>query len=328
MRHIKRRLLSLLLLTFLPITQVWAQTNTPFADVSTLLDLSLEEHAQRQKQATGLTPVGYQLNAMKPDVLANFYSHMLGMHVIEADETTQYYALGNAAGEVLLEIFPATIEKSRSTTGLYHGAFLFTSEVAFGTTLAHLLENKAPMQGYSDHGFSKAAYLGDIEGNSIELYLDTPSSTWQSDQYGYKQGGNEALDITPYLLQRTQAFNGFGEDVTMGHFHLSVSDIRATELFYGEILGLAQSSAPTTDTAFFASGDYHHYLGTNNWTSEDAPAPSQGLQGLRATIWQVSSSEDITYIIEQLDAHDIAYENNEQEISLLDNSGLQVIIRK
>lgn len=328
MRTIRRILLSLVLITFLPILPVWAQTNAPFADVSSMLDLSPEEHAQRQQQATALTPVGYQLNAMNPGVLANFYSHLLGMQVIEADEAADYYALGNAAGEILLEIFPATAQKTNATTGLYHGAFLFSSEVEFGTTLAHLLENKAPMHGYSDHGYSKAAYLGDIEGNSIEIYLDTPSSTWQVDQYGYKQGSNAPLDITPYLLQRTQDFTGFGEGVTMGHFHLSVSNIRDTEQFYGEVLGLAQSSAPSEDTAFFASGDYHHYLGSNHWETEDAPAPSEGLQGLRATIWQANASEDIAYIIEQLDTHGIDYENNDQELSLLDNSGLKVIIRK
>ena len=328
MTNIRMKLLSLLLLAFLPIAQVSAQASAPFVDASTVLDLSPEEHAQRQAQESALTPVGYQLNAMNPSVLANFYTHLLGMHLIESDEAADYYALGNAAGEILLEIFPATTERTQTTTGLYHGAFLFDSEVEFGTTLAHLLENKAPMQGYADHGFSKAAYLGDIEGNSIEIYLDTPSSTWEIDEFGYKNGGNEPLDITPYLLQRSEEATGFSEGVTMGHFHLSVSNISDTEWFYGDILGLGQSSAPTSDTAFFATGDYHHYLGTNTWTSEGAEAPSEGLQGLRATIWQAASAEDITYIIEQLDAAGISYEETEQEVSLLDNSGLKVIIRK
>lgn len=328
MTHIRRRLLSLVLLSFLPITHVFAQTSAPFAHASTVLDLSAEEHAQRQAQETALTPVGYQLNAMKPSILADFYIHLLGMHLVEADEAADYYALGNAVGEILLEIFPATAPRTSQTSGLYHGAFLFDSEVEFGTTLAHLLENKAPIHGYSDHGFSKAAYLGDIEGNSIEIYLDTPTGSWQIDEFGYTQGDNEALDITPYLLQRSQDVTGFGEGVTMGHFHLSVNNIEESEWFYGEVLGLAQSSAPTGDTAFFATGDYHHYLGTNSWTSEHAPAPSAGLQGLRATIWQASSSDDIAYIMEQLDAGDISYEENDQELSLLDNSGLSVIIRK
>lgn len=104
MTNIRMKLLSLLLLAFLPIAQVSAQESA-------------------------LTPVGYQLNAMNPSVLANFYTHLLGMHLIESDEAADYYALGNAAGEILLEIFPATTERTQTTTGLYHGAFLFDSEV-------------------------------------------------------------------------------------------------------------------------------------------------------------------------------------------------------
>lgn len=332
-------LLNLLLLAFLPSAQVWAQANdvsqtsqliniTETTDASQLLVLSPEEHAQRQVQETCLTPLGYQLNAMNPSVLANFYNHLLGMQVLDSDEAAGYYALGNAAGDILLEIFPAVAERSEATTGLYHGAFLFDSQVEFGTVLAQLLENRAPMHGYSHHGYSQAAYLGDIEGNSIELYLDTPSSDWQVDEFGYKKGGNDALDITPFLLQRSEDFTGFGAGVTMGHFHLSVQSIADTEWFYGEVLGLAQSSAPASDTAFFASGDYHHYLGSNTWLGENLPAPTEGLQGLRATIWQAGSPEDVAYILEQLEAFEISYEETADKLSLLDNSGLKVIIRK
>lgn len=346
MINLRKILLNLMLLTFLPSAQFLAQANevsevtgetkmpsklvniSETSDASKLLVLSPEEHAERQVQETSLTPLGYQLNAMNPSVLANFYSHLLGMHLVESDEAADYYALGNAAGEILLEIFPATAQRTSQTSGLYHGAFLFDSEVEFGTTLAHLLENKAPMHGYSDHGFSKAAYLGDIEGNSIELYLDTPTSSWQVDEFGYKKGGNDALDITPFLLQRSEDFTGFGPGVTLGHFHLSVQTIADTEWFYGEVLGLGQSSAPTSDTAFFATGDYHHYLGSNTWLGENLSTPTEGLQGLRATIWQAGSADDIAYILSQLDAAEISYEESDQELIMLDNSGLKVIIRK
>ena len=346
MINLRMILLNLLLLAFLPSAQVWAQTNevsevagetqmpselvdiSQTTDANKLLALSPEEHAERQVQETSLTPLGYQLNAMNPSVLADFYSHLLGMHLIESDETAEYYALGNAAGEILLEIFPAVAERSEATTGLYHGAFLFDSEVEFGTVLAQLLENRAPMQGYSHHGYSQAAYLGDIEGNSIELYLDTPSTSWQVDEFGYKKGANNALDITPFLLQRSEDFTGFGEGVKLGHFHLSVQTIADTEWFYGEVLGLGQSSAPTSDTAFFATGDYHHYLGSNTWLGENLSAPTEGLQGLRATIWQAGSADDIAYILSQLDAAEISYEESDKELIMLDNSGLKVIIRK
>ena len=329
MTNLKKGLLSLLMLVALPMipASVSAQSSDA-AQASTLLDLSPEEHAQRQAQETGLTPVGYQLNALDPASLADFYVELMGMSLIDSEEATGYYALGTPDGDILLELFQATSPRRESTTGLYHGAFLYDSEVEFGTVLAHLLENRAPMQGYSHHNYSQAAYLGDTEGNNIEIYLDTAPTIWREDENGYKNGGSEPLDITKFLLQRDSEFGGMSDSVKMGHFHLSVNNITDTEWFYGDVLGLGQTAAPATDTAFFATGDYHHYLGTNIWVSEGALAPTEDQQGLRATIWQAASPEDITYITDKLDEFDLAYEASETEISMLDNSGLKVIVRK
>ncbi|WP_281347521.1 VOC family protein [Fundicoccus ignavus] len=298
------------------------------AEASTLLDLSPEEHAQRQAQETGLTPVGYQLNALDPTSLADFYMDLMGMSLIDSNEDDGYYALGTPDGDILLELFQATSPRRESTTGLYHGAFLYDSEVEFGTVLAHLLENRAPMQGYSHHNYSQAAYLGDTEGNNIEIYLDTAPTIWRVDENGYKNGGSEPLDITKFLLQRESEFNGMSDGVKMGHFHLSVNNITDTEWFYGEVLGLGQTAAPATDTAFFATGDYHHYLGTNIWVSEGALAPTEEQQGLRATIWQAASPEDVAYITEQLDSYELAYEETDDALTMHDNSGLKVIVLK
>ena len=329
MTNLKKVLLSLLVLAALPMmpASVSAQSSDA-VEASTLLDLSPEEHAQRQAQETGLTPVGYQLNALVPTSLADFYMDLMGMSLIDSNEDDGYYALGTPDGDILLELFQATSPRRESTTGLYHGAFLYDSEVEFGTVLAHLLENQAPMQGYSHHNYSQAAYLGDTEGNNIEIYLDTAPAIWRVDENGYKNGGSEPLDITKFLLQRESEFNGMSDGVKMGHFHLSVNNITDTEWFYGEVLGLGQTAAPATDTAFFATGDYHHYLGTNIWVSEGALAPTEEQEGLRATIWQAASPEDIAYITEQLDSYELAYEETDDALTMYDNSGLKVIVLK
>lgn len=329
MTNFKKVLLSLLMLAALPMmpASVSAQSSDA-AEASTLLDLSPEEHAQRQAQETGLTPVGYQLNALDPTSLADFYMDLMGMSLIDSNEDDGYYALGTPDGDILLELFQATSPRRESTTSLYHGAFLYDSEVEFGTVLAHLLEHRAPMQGYSHHNYSQAAYLGDTEGNNIEIYFDTAPTIWRVDENGYKNGGSEPLDITKFLLQRESEFSGMSDSVKMGHFHWSVNNITDTEWFYGEVLGLGQTAAPATDTAFFATGDYHHYLGTNIWVSEGALAPTEEQQGLRATIWQAASPEDIAYITEQLDSYELAYEETDDALTMYDNSGLKVIVLK
>ena len=329
MTNLKKVLLSLLVLAALPMLTVSVSAQqSDAAEASTVLDLSPEEHAQRQAQETGLTPVGYQVNALDPASLADFYVDLMGMSLIDSNEDKGYYALGTPDGGILLELFQATSPRRESTTGLYHGAFLYDSEVEFGTVLAHLLENRAPMQGYSHHNYSQAAYLGDTEGNNIEIYLDTAPTIWRVDENGYKNGGSEPLDITKFLLQRESEFSGMRDSVKMGHFHLSVNNISDTEWFYGDVLGLGQTAAPATDTAFFATGDYHHYLGTNTWVSEGVFAPTEDQQGLRATIWQAASPEDVAYITEQLDNYELAYEETDEALTLHDNSGLKVIVLK
>lgn len=109
MTNLKKVLLSLLVLAALPILTVSVSAQqSDAAEASTLLDLSPEEHAQRQAQETSLTPVGYQLNALDPASLADFYVELMGMSLIDSNEDKGYYALGTPDGGILLELFQAT----------------------------------------------------------------------------------------------------------------------------------------------------------------------------------------------------------------------------
>lgn len=67
----------------------------------------------------------------------------------------------------------------KSVYGLYHLALLLPSRQALADILKHLSENKVPMVGGADHGYSEAIYLEDqAEGNGIELYRDKPQADW------------------------------------------------------------------------------------------------------------------------------------------------------
>lgn len=131
----------------------------------------------RQEHHTQLLPLSYQLNALNPKELAVFYEELVGLTLLE--EKDNYYRLGTPNGGTLLEIFPANLNKTENTTGLYHTAFLLENRVQLGSVIAHLLEQKAQLQGYAHHNVSEAAYFVDPEGNGIELYVDTPRSIWR-----------------------------------------------------------------------------------------------------------------------------------------------------
>lgn len=280
--------------------------------------------SDRQHAATQLVPLSYQLNAVAPQELAAFYEDRVGLTLLE--EEGEYYRLGTPAGTTLLEIFPAEFIKTELTSGLYHTAFLMEDRVLLGSAVAHLLEQKVPLQGFSHHTVSEAAYLADPEGNGIELYSDTSMTTWRYDNEGYIEMSNAPLDITSLLLLR-EPYDGFTDSTSIGHFHLSVNDIAASEDFYQVLMGFGATTALDEQTAFFASGDYHHYLGTNNWASADAPHPRDGEQGLRAVIWQTAAPNDLDYIVNQLEKRNYPYEQTEEGLSFQDTSGITHIVR-
>lgn len=281
--------------------------------------------SERQQQATQLVPQSYQLNAMEPEKLAEFYEEMIGLTLLELEADT-YYRLGTPAGETLLEIFPAQFQKTQATTGLYHTAFLFADRALLGSAVAHLLEQKVLLHGFTDHNVSEAAYLADPEGNGIELYSDTSRTTWRYDVGGYVEMGNNPLDITALLLLR-EDYNGFRDATSVGHFHLAVNNIAAAEDFYHLVMGLGATSAPDDQTAFFASGGYHHHLGTNTWLSANTPASGEGEQGLRAVIWQTESETDLDYIVSQLEENGYEYDVSDEGLRFQDAAGIIHIVQ-
>jgi len=77
-----------------------------------------------------------------------------------------------------------------------------------------------------------------------------------------------------------EAANGMPGGTTMGHVHLQVADIPASEAFYNGALGLDVMVRSYPGALFLSAGGYHHHLGVNTWQSQGAPAPPDGALGL------------------------------------------------
>src|SRR5690606_11741669 len=128
--------------------------------------------------------------------------------------------------------------KQGRTTGLYHFALLLPSRKDLGKMLKHLIETGYPLQGASDHLVSEAVYLGDPDGNGIEIYADRPASawTWHGDEVAMT---TIAMDWAGVVAEAgDEPWTGLPAGTIMGHIHLHVSDLRSSEKFYTEGLGL------------------------------------------------------------------------------------------
>ncbi|MBK0347228.1 VOC family protein [Aerococcaceae bacterium zg-ZJ1578] len=271
-----------------------------------------------------LVPLSYQLNALDPSGLASFYQEMIGMSLLESDEEAMYYRLGTSDGRTLLEIFPATSEKS-ATTGLYHVAFVYETREQLGGVLRHLLKNAAIMDGFADHGTHEAIYLPDAEGNGIELYKDKPQEEWLSAD-GTVMMTTKEFPTVEIFEQGDRTYNGFDESVKIGHVHLVVGSIAQTNNFYHDILNLTITNNNDARATFLASGTYHHHIAGNTWQGEDLPQITDGQQGLRMIRWGVKDQAIYDYLVQKLDEQAYPYWIEDDKIMAYDNSGLLLSI--
>lgn len=253
----------------------------------------------------------------------DFYQRVLGLELLE--EQDGQVALGRD-GQVLVRLLATSDRQSvKSAYGLYHLALLLPSLQALADILKHLSENKVPMVGGADHGYSEAIYLEDPEGNGIELYRDKPQADWDIREDGRIIGVTEALAAQEIyeLGQEVQPFS-IAEGTRMGHVHLSVKNSRVASHFYQKLLGLEDKfSVPSA--SWLASGNYHHHLAVNEWGGSHLNHRQPKQQGLAYFEAQVEGKEDLVAIYENaLDLQAPVRWISSQKLEVTDPDGIAV----
>ena len=206
-----------------------------------------------------------------------FYVDAIGLEKL-ADGAER--VLLGAGGEVLVELEQdREAQRAPNRPGLFHLALLLPSARALGAWLAHIQLAGWPLQGAADHGVSKAIYLSDPEGNGIEVYCDRARGRWPF-VAGQLRMGTEQLDVQKLLDLAEGPWQGMPADTRMGHVHLCVSDLEASEQFYCEVLGFDLMQRYGDEALFVAAGGYHHHLGLNIWRSRGAAPAPDGAAGL------------------------------------------------
>lgn len=210
--------------------------------------------------------------------MTRFYQEVIGLQVLSQNASQSTLGVGDM---VLLELhkiqapLPVTPK-----TGLYHVAFLLPTRKDLGNALLHYLQVDAPLIGASDHGYSEALYLNDPEGNGIEVYHDKPQSEWDIRADGEIVGVTLEMDAEAVIAAGDGTWNGFSVGTTVGHVHLKVADLMQTEQFYTEVLDLSLKNNFGNQAKFFATGDYHHHIGSNIWLGKNVPAMTDNDLGL------------------------------------------------
>lgn len=232
-----------------------------------------------------LTLTDLQLRVRDLDRTRAFYREVIGLHEVGASPSqVAFSATGELPALVVLEHAPGAPEAPPGSAGLFHMALLCPDRDALGAALVRVTEAGVRLGG-ADHGVSEAVYLSDPEGNGVELYADRPVADWPpGGPNGEVTMFTDPLDFQALLTAGRRTPGPFmPADTRLGHVHLRVSALEATERFYAGQLGFAVTQRDYPGARFFARDRYHHHLGANVWHSR-RPALADALGLARFTM--------------------------------------------
>jgi catechol 2,3-dioxygenase len=224
-------------------------------------------------------PLGtVELKVLDLDKQSDFYDRF-GLTRLKGDATSATFGVGDRA-LLTLRNLEGGKPRPRRTAGLYHFAVLLPSEEELGGFLKRVLEERQPLTGTADHFVSQALYFDDPEGNGIEVYADRPREQWQYPG-GRLNIGTDHLDFERLLRIASASQPKWSPGTVLGHMHLNVGDLDASQKFYQE-LGMDLIAEAGGIMRFLSWDGYHHHLGINLLEGRGAAPVEPGLTGLQA----------------------------------------------
>jgi len=221
-----------------------------------------------------------------------WYAHALGLERRAGDGRGDGLATLAAGDDDLLVLYeePGAVPVQHHT-GLYHYALLVPTRSDLARWLGHVAQARIPLTGLSDHIVSEAVYLRDPDGHGIEIYRDRPRDEWVRDGDEVRMS-TDPIDVEELLGAAEGGPSGVPAGTRMGHVHLHVADIPASEAFYRDTLGFDETAHLGNQASFFSAGGYHHHIGVNTWAGAGASPPPTGSAALRhATVVLPDASE-------------------------------------
>lgn len=262
------------------------------------------------------------LNVRNLELQSLFYQQVLGLQILTESQNQIDLGVGESTLVRLIQI--AQDGDASHSYGLYHLAIVLPSREDLGTIFRHFIDNKIPLQGASDHGYSEAIYLADTEGNGIEIYRDLPQDSWDVRPDGRIVGITEPMDAeTIYALgKKADAAYQMPLGSRMGHIHLSVRESSASSRFYQEVLAIEDKfSVPSA--AWLASGDYHHHLAVNEWGGKHLQTRTESMPGLAYYTVIYSSPANFEATLERASAANLKVERMNSSAAFVDVDGIK-----
>lgn len=267
-----------------------------------------------------------------------FWRDVIGLQPV--DVPGDGVGLGTA-GRPHIVLHPGAVRAAgRGHAGLYHVAIHLPDEVAFAEALARLIVVRMP-QSPTDHIFSKATYLHDPDGITLELALETPerfrsltvtrSDVVMVDAEGRRSGPTEALDVDAALapLGDRDPMVPLPAGTFVGHVHLHVPDLGEAIAFYRDVVGFDEHAVltPFGLADMRAGGAFPHRLAVNVWSGPGARQAPVGTAGMRHYELVLAGADAMAGLAARLASAAVEYDNRDGELRFADPAGNRVAAR-
>jgi catechol 2,3-dioxygenase len=257
-----------------------------------------------------------------------YYRDRIGLDVLE--HAGPRASLGAGGRELLGLVEEPGARPAHGFTGLYHFALLLPERVDLAGFLAHVVRNRLPLQGLSDHFVSEAIYLGDPDEHGIEIYSDRPRKLWEG-QVSARMT-TLPLDVESLLGElddpATAAFDWLPAGTRMGHVHLRVADVPDTIAFYRDVIGFDLMAQLGRQAAFLSAGGYHHHVGGNTWQSAGGGPPPPGTAALRHAMIVLPDGDERDRVLARVVASGVEPEEHEAGPLVRDPSGNALVLAR
>jgi catechol 2,3-dioxygenase len=89
-------------------------------------------------------------------------------------------------------------------------------------------------------------------------------------------------------------------DITVGHIHLTVSNLERALSFYRDLLGFEETARIGDSAVFLSAGGYHHHIGLNTWAGKGATPPPPGHTGMYHVAFLFPSRRELARVLKTL----------------------------
>ena len=226
-----------------------------------------------------------------------FWTKIAGLKLRASNENTIEFGSENKTLVVVHSSAKKTFLKGFS--GLYHFAIHVPNEVELASVINRLNQRGFPYSP-TDHTMSKAVYLQDLEGITVEFTLETPERV-DSNTGGVRP---KILNVRGILqsLEDDNIDKIIDDAAYIGHVHLYAKNVDQSNEFYKNIGFTQNQYKPQMVFADLgAGGDFGHRIAINSWHGNNRPLAPSDVAGLDYFQLIYKDKEQLKKVVKNLD---------------------------